>query len=159
MNTSIWHHKWYAYCVNRIQSAVLVGAVIVCGACASAVATETGAGPDGAYNVASEAPIDSFQVFCNRWMEKLRDREVNNLAHIQWQEGTEGVQGTYVGYSADYTCTVSADGPPVGKVGYHEIRYQKRGGTIAEAEQSSPLPVETCYTRELFGYIEGKWQY
>ncbi len=159
MSTSIWLHNWYAYCVGRIQSVMLVVALIVCAARAPAVAAETCAGPDGACNVASETPIDSFPAFCNSWMEKLRDREVNNLAHIQWQEGAEGVEGTYVGYSVDYTCTVSPDGPPVGKVGYHEIRYQKRGRTIAEAEQSSPLPVETCYTRELFGFIEGKWQY
>lgn len=159
MNTSIWPHKWYLYCVGCIEFVVLVAAVIVYAACSSPVAAETCAGPDRACNAASEKPIRSFQAFCDGWMEKLRHRELNDLAHIEWQTNAEGVQGTYIGYSEDYTCTVSADGPPVGKVEYREVRYEKRGRTIAEAEQSSPQPVEICITTELFGYTKGKWQY
>jgi hypothetical protein len=159
MSTSIWLHKWYSYCVGCIEFVVLVAAVIVCAACSSPVAAETCAGPDRACNAASETRIDSFQPFCDGWMQKLRDRELNGLAHIGWQTSAEGVQGTYVGYSEDYTCTVATDGPPVGIVEYREVRYEKRGRTIAEAEQSSPLPVEICKTTELFGYTKGKWQY
>jgi hypothetical protein len=159
MNTSSWLHKWYSYRVGCIEIVVLMGAMIVYPACSSPVAAETCAGPDRACDAASETPIGSFQTFCDGWMEKLRDRELDHLANIKWQTSAEGVQGTYVGYSEDYTCTVSTDGPPVGRVEYREVRYEKRGITIAEAEQSSPQPVEICITTELFGYTKGKWQY
>ncbi len=99
MSASIWLHKWSSYRFGCIKFVLLVAAAIVWAACASPAPAETCASPDQTCGAASKTPIDSFQAFCDGWMEKLRDRELNNLAHIQWQTGTEGVQGTYIGYS------------------------------------------------------------
>jgi hypothetical protein len=101
----------------------------------------------------------SFQVFCGEWMKKLHAREVDNLAHIEWQTSSVGVSGTYVGYSEDYTCTVGPNRPPVGKITYRELRYEKRGADLAEAKRDTPRTVEVVETKELFSYIKGKWDY
>jgi hypothetical protein len=112
--------------------------------------------------VATAAPQDlkgSFQAFCDEWMQKLRARELYNLAHIQWETSAEGTRGTYVGYSEDHTCTLTTGRPPIGKISYRETHYEKRGQTISEAEQSPPQPIEIFDTSELFTYINGKWDY
>jgi len=114
---------------------------------------------------ASEKPTpeqitEAFQTFCQEWMEKLAVREHDNIANIKWNTNPDGVQGEYVGYSQDHTCVVkNEDKDPVGKIAYQEVRYEKRGTTIAEAEKSPPHPVETTAVTELFRFEKGKWIY
>ncbi len=99
----------------------------------------------------------SFQSFCKEWMEKVWARDPQSL--IKWQTEGDGVQGTYVEYSPDYTCTLTQSDPPVGRVVYREVRYEKRGKTIAEAERSLPRPIEIFDTGEFFSYMNGQWTY
>jgi hypothetical protein len=102
----------------------------------------------------------AFDNFCAEWMQKLEAREEANVSHIKWEPNGAGVQGAYVGYTQEHTCTLK-DGQkvPVGKIMYQEVRYLKRGPTITEAQQSIPHPVETTAVTEIFGYDHGKWVY
>lgn len=101
-----------------------------------------------------------FSAFCEEWMGKLAAREQHNVANIKWDAKPDGVKGEYVGYTQEHTCTLKdASKVPIGKIIYREIVYQKRGGTIPEAERSAAQPVETTEVTEIFRYAGGKWVY
>ena len=103
----------------------------------------------------------AFPGFCEEWMHKLEVREQNNVSHIKWESNGDGVSGEYIAYTHEHTCAVK-DGTgsvPVGEIVYREIRYEKRGGTQVEAEQSTARPVETTEVTEIFRYDKGKWIY
>jgi hypothetical protein len=103
----------------------------------------------------------AFPSFCEEWMHKLEVREQNNVTHIKWESNADGVQGAYVGYTHEHTCTLK-DGSghvPVGEIIYREIRYEKRGSTIADAQQSEARPSEITEVTEIFRYSNGKWVY
>ena len=104
---------------------------------------------------------DSFKAFCNVWGGKLHDREVYNLKQMKWDSGQNWVQATYVGYSEPLSCAVEADSGtvPVGKIIYHEVVYEKRGGSVPEAEREPGKAVETTEVTEIFRYQNGKWIY
>ena len=101
----------------------------------------------------------SFDRFCGEWIQKLRVREQANLAKISWTPTTDGIAGTYVGYTEEHSCTLTDDKPPVGKIRYEEVVYEKRGSTIPSAVDSPPTAVKRCDTLELFTFIKGKWDY
>ena len=104
------------------------------------------------------AASNAFPAFCEEWMQKLVVRERDNVARIKWDTKPEGVHGEYVGYSQEHTCTLKDNAEvPVGKISYREFRYEKRGGTAAEAEHSSAQPVEVTEVTEIFRYDKGKW--
>lgn len=110
----------------------------------------------------AEDPTSAFQNFCQDWMQKLEAREQNNVTHIQWQTDAAGVTGDYTGYyTHEHTCVVKSGtaAVPVGKITYREIRYEKHGGNIAEAEHSPPRAVEATDVTEIFRYDKGKWIY
>src|SRR5512139_3190400 len=70
---------------------------------------------------ASEKAAEQFQAFCQDWMQKLAVRERDNISHIKWNTKPDGVEGEYVGYIQEHTCSVKADGQaPVGRVMYQE---------------------------------------
>jgi len=107
-----------------------------------------------------EQVTEAFQTFCQEWMQKLAVRERDNIANIKWNTKPDGVQGEYVGYTQDHTCVVkNEDTDPVGKIAYQEVRYEKRGATVAEAEKSPPHALETTAVTELFHFENGKWIY
>lgn len=111
--------------------------------------------------VRADDAASMFPQFCDEWMQRLAVREQRNVAHIQWQQNDGGVKGDYVGYTQDHTC-VTKEGTksvPVGKITYVEIRYEKQGGTVADAEQSVARPVESTEITEIFRYSDGKWIY
>lgn len=102
----------------------------------------------------------AFDVFCEDWMRKLVAREDDNLSHISWNTGSDGVEGEYVGYTKDHSCVVKGSGSaPVGQMTYFEVRYTKRGRTVEEARLSAAEPVEKTSVTELFGYAKNKWVY
>jgi hypothetical protein len=110
--------------------------------------------------VTPEQVTAAFQTFCQEWMQKLAVRQRDNIAHIKWNTKPDGVQGEYVGYIQDHTCLVKNEATdPVGEIAYQEVRYEKRGATVAEAEQSPPHAVETTAVTELFHFEKGKWAY
>jgi len=104
---------------------------------------------------------DSFKVFCGEWGRKLHEREVFNIKQIKWDSGQNWVQGTYVGYSEPLSCAIEADSGtvPVGKIIYHEFVYEKRGGSVPEAEREPGKAVDTTEVTEIFRYQNGKWVY
>ncbi len=101
---------------------------------------------------------DSFQAFCEEWMEKLHARERDSTGHMKWETDGTGTRGTYVGYSQEHTCQLH-ESAQVGLVTYREIKYEKRGPTVAEAERSTPQPVEIYDATEIFHFKNGKWDY
>ena len=103
----------------------------------------------------------AFPTFCEEWMGKLAARERDNVSHIKWDKLPEGVKGEYVGYlTQDHTCTTKdLSGVPVGKIIYREIRYEKRGDTMADAEKSAPRAIDATEVTEIFRYANGKWIY
>jgi hypothetical protein len=103
----------------------------------------------------------AFEGFCTEWMHKLEAREAANVTHIKWESDGDGVHGAYVGYTREHTCTMKngTGAVPVGKIIYREIRYEKRGSTVDEAEHSPAHPVETTEVTEIFRYDKGKWVY
>jgi hypothetical protein len=111
----------------------------------------------------AEAAGVALLEFCGEWMHKLQVREHDNLEHIKWDTGPDGVQGTYTGYSQDHTCKITegTETDPVAKILYREVRYKKHGSTVAEAEQSTPEPIEIFDVQEIFHYLKakGKWDY
>ena len=109
----------------------------------------------------ADDPQGSFTQFCDEWAGKLAERERDNLTHIQWEPTGSGVKGAYVGYTQDHTCVtkIGTQDTPVGKITYREIRYEKLGVTIEEAERNPARPVETTEITEIFRYAGGKWIY
>jgi hypothetical protein len=109
----------------------------------------------------AEDPAGAFKGFCEEWMHKLEVREHDNVSHIKWEVTQDGVQGDYVGYTHEHTCLTKngTQSVPVGKITYREIKYEKRGTTIAEAESNPPKAVEVTEVTEIFRYAKGKWVY
>ena len=107
------------------------------------------------------AVASAFEGFCIEWMHKLEAREQANVTHIKWETGADGVHGEYIGYTQEHTCTMKSGtgNVPVGKIIYREIRYEKRGSSVKEAEGSAAHPVETTEVTEIFRYEKGKWVY
>jgi hypothetical protein len=109
-----------------------------------------------------KADLDgSFKVFCTEWGKKLHERELFNVTQIKWDTGQNWVQGTYIGYSEPLSCIIEDNsGPvPVGKIIYHEFVYEKRGGTVPEAQNVAGKAVDTTEVTEIFRYQNGKWIY
>src|SRR5208337_4806020 len=73
-----------------------------------------GARADRLFEQASKA----FPSFCQDWEAKLRERERNNLSHIEWKENDGVKNGSYVGYSkiTGCACKQSAKGIPIGRL-------------------------------------------
>ncbi|HYD47713.1 MAG TPA: hypothetical protein VEB21_05165 [Terriglobales bacterium] len=102
----------------------------------------------------------SFREFCKEWQGKLAEREVRNASLIKWDQGAGWVQGTYTGFAPDYTCTVDGRGAnTIGKIVYLEVKYEKRGATIEEAQKQPPHALETTEVTEIFRFEKGAWVY
>lgn len=104
-----------------------------------------------------------FPGFCRDWQAKLRDRERNNLAHIDWQSRDGSRVGTYVGYGNIQSCICkrTPKGIEIGKLVYQEIQYRMEGRTLEEARHATPTPAGITNTTEIFRYDNrlGKWIY
>ncbi|MFI5364825.1 MAG: hypothetical protein ACHQ4J_04300 [Candidatus Binatia bacterium] len=134
--------------------AVLAAGVAVVGAVSPATAAKAPAqGRKASIKPPKRSLADSFQTFCKEWMAKVHARDTP----IDWQTDPDGVRGTYVEYSPEYTCTLTKEKPPVGTIGYREMWYEKRGRTMADAEHSTPQPVKAFDTSEIFSRIRGTW--
>jgi hypothetical protein len=155
---------WYANnggCMRRALLPTLVVLGLLQWKTAEARPAKKGqAGKQVAQQATPEEIHKAFDVFCDEWMQKLVARENDNVAHINWNTSSDGVEGEYVGYTSDHTCVVK-DGSavPVGKITYLEVLYAKRGKTIEEARQSPAQAVETTGVTEIFRYDRTKWIY
>jgi hypothetical protein len=142
---------------------IALGAIVVVGAVAV---------PASAKNekkAASKAPAatpeqlkDEFKTFCDGWMAKLRERERNNIAKIEWKPGDRGVVGEYVGYDTEnYTVgdITNPDTQPIGRVIYMELKMRLTGTNDVDALAQKPEIVERTEVTELFRYERGAWVY
>ena len=103
-----------------------------------------------------------FRAFCDSWMQKLRERDTYNVAHIAWtKSGEGGVTGEYVSYGTDRTCIARQEPgkDPIGKITYREIQYRRQGATQAAAMAGATTIVEQTDVTEIFRYAKGRWQY
>ncbi len=128
---------------------------------ATAKASEPKAPAAAAAEVLSGPEVRNFQAFCDEWMQKLRDRETYNTAHITWETHDGRVSGEYVGYGTDRTC-IAREEPgkdPIGKIGYRETRYRREGASTAEALAGTGTIVEQSDVTEIFRFAKGRWQY
>lgn len=103
-----------------------------------------------------------FKTFCDSWMEKLRERERNNIAHIEWKPGERGVVGEYVGYDTTNITIPEISNPdkdPIGRVIYMELKLRVSGTTDVDALAQKPEIVERTEVTELFRFERGSWVY
>jgi hypothetical protein len=104
-----------------------------------------------------------FPAFCEDWGSKLKDRERNNVEHIDWKPAQGGEAGTYVGYGniLGCTCKQTAKGIPVGKLNYQEFEYELDGKTTDEALHAKPKENGITNTTEIFRFDtkQDKWIY
>jgi hypothetical protein len=103
-----------------------------------------------------------FKTFCDGWMEKLRERERNNIAHIEWKPGERGVVGEYVGYDTTNITIPEIRNPdkdPIGRVIYMELKLRVSGASDVDALAQQPEIVERTEVTELFRFERGSWVY
>jgi hypothetical protein len=108
-----------------------------------------------------EAAFKHLPSFCQDWDSKLHERELNNLAHLTWQEKNGYKTATYVGYGKvnGCQCKESAEGVPIGKVTYDEYQYYLVGKTLDEAKTAKPKVTGTTRTLEIFSWDKEQWFY
>ena len=92
----------------------------------------------------------SFERFCDRWMQKLRDRESRNQAQA-------AAKGEYTGYgSKPLRCETKSTGVPsspfVGKLAYTERIYRKDGSRRSKL-------VHELEVLEIFRLDGADWKY
>ncbi len=102
-----------------------------------------------------------FPDFCKHWEQDLHEREINNLAKLQFvpKEGYE--TATYTGYGKVAGCEShqSKDGYSIGKISYEEFVYYIAGKSEDEARHAPPKTVSDTHTTEIFRWDNGKWFY
>jgi hypothetical protein len=139
--------------------AAAAGVLAAC-TCPAAVAA---AAPDDAVQVSAVAAVDvrGFSTFCASWMEKLRDRSSFNIERIKWRSEGAVVVGEHVDYGQESTCVAreEAGKTPIGKIGYREVRYERRGATPEAALAAPGTVIERFDVTEIFRFAEGRWQY
>jgi hypothetical protein len=138
-----------------VATALLTAAVIVGTGHRLVMPADAGGPPLKAAKRATGKPAASFPAFCKEWMAKVWAREQQRVT--KWENHGDTVQRTYVEYSRDYQCTLTDNIPPVGKIKYREVWYEKRGKTVAEAEASAPQPTKIFDTGEFFSFWKGSW--
>lgn len=108
----------------------------------------------------AEQLSSTFREFCGDWMTKLSERETRNLGLIEWDKGLDWVQGTYTGFAPEHTCLVDGVGAnAIGKMTYREVKYEKRGKTVEDAQTRPPHAIEVTEVTEIFRFEKGKWVY
>ncbi len=102
-----------------------------------------------------------FPAFCRRWERLLRERERNNLDHIEWRLKDGYQTGVYTGYGRIESCACkkSAGGFAIGKLTYAELKYYVAGKRQEDAKRSKPAVFEIRPTTELFRWDHGEWFY
>lgn len=114
------------------------------------------------WSTAPTARAESFDSFCAEWMNKLAQREQQNLAKVQYVPGGSGVEATYTGYEkVPVRCQTRAKPgtPGVGTLVYHELHLKKSGSTVDKARSSEPQVVEKVEVMEIFRFDGQKWKY
>jgi len=103
----------------------------------------------------------TFPDFCKHWEKNLRDREVNNLNKLNFNEKDGFETATYTGYGKIVGCEShqSKDGYAIGKLSYEEFVYYVVGKTKEEARSAAPKAISDLHTTEIFRWENNKWFY
>jgi hypothetical protein len=142
----------------------MMGLGLVLGTSVPAVAKKdkSKAAPAAKITETPEELTAKFKTFCDDWMGKLRERERNNIAHIEWKPGERGVVGEYVGYDTTNITIPELTNPdkqPIGRVVYMELKLRLVGTSDVDALAQKPEIVERTEVTELFRYERGSWVY
>jgi hypothetical protein len=126
--------------------------------------TVKGVEPDASMNGALKAGSRSFEQFCSDWLSKLRSRQQTNERSLRFKRTGGLYVGEFTGYGrTPLQCKATPTGKPVtplvGRLGYHEIRYQKSGKTRGQAEKSKARELYRIEVTELFRYNGKTWVY
>ena len=102
-----------------------------------------------------------FPGFCKDWEQKLRDREANNIEHLELKLENGFETALYTGYSQIESCEThqSPQGFSIGKLSYEEFRYLIKEKTLDEAKHAKGTKVDDTHTTEIFRWDKGKWFY
>jgi hypothetical protein len=102
-----------------------------------------------------------FPDFCKHWEQNLHDREVDNLAKLNFSRKDGFETATYTGYGKIAGCEShqSKDGYSIGKLQYEEFIYYVVGKTREEARSAAPKPISDTHTTEIFRWENNKWFY
>ena len=102
-----------------------------------------------------------FPAFCKDWEQKLRDRETNNIEHLELKLENGFETALYTGYSPIEKCEThqSPQGFSIGKLSYEEFHYLIKEKTLDEAKHSKGTKVDDTHTTEIFRWEKGKWFY
>jgi hypothetical protein len=103
----------------------------------------------------------TFPDFCKHWEQNLRDREVNNVAKLNFSMKDGFETATYTGYGKIVGCEAhqSKDGYSIGKLSYEEFIYYIVGKTKEEARSAAPKAISDLHTTEIFRWENNKWFY
>jgi len=107
-----------------------------------------------------ERAVAALPGFCHEWEKLLHDREIDNVAHLDWRDRDGYEIATYTGYGKVRGCEAkeSTQGIPIGKVIYDEKNYYLVGKSIDEAK-SHPKLIGTTNTLEIFSWEKDRWFY
>ncbi len=102
-----------------------------------------------------------FPDFCKHWEQNLHDREVDNLAKLNFSQKDGFETATYTGYGKIAGCEShqSKDGYSIGKLQYEEFIYYVVGKTKEEARSAAPKAISDTHTTEIFRWENNKWFY
>jgi hypothetical protein len=102
-----------------------------------------------------------FPAFCKDWEQKLRDREANNIEHLELKLENGFETALYTGYSPVESCEShqSPQGFSIGKLSYEEFHYLIKEKTLDEAKHAKGNKVDDTHTTEIFRWDKGKWFY
>jgi hypothetical protein len=102
-----------------------------------------------------------FPSFCKDWEQKLRDRETNNIEHLELKLENGFETALYTGYSQVESCEAhqSPQGFSIGKLSYEEFHYLIKEKTLDEAKHAKGSKVDDTHTTEIFRWDKGKWFY
>ena len=103
----------------------------------------------------------TFPDFCKHWEQNLHDREVGNLAKLNFSQKDGFETATYTGYGKIAGCEShqSKDGYSIGKLQYEEFIYYVAGKTKEEARSAAPKAISDTHTTEIFRWENNKWFY
>ncbi len=105
-----------------------------------------------------------FKEFCASWLGRLKQREVQNLAGASARRTWRGVVLAYTGYGdRALQCQVSRTDVPgarfIGRLGYLEHSYERRGRDRRAALASAPVTISTTEVLEIFRHDGARWVY
>lgn len=102
-----------------------------------------------------------FPDFCKHWEQDLHERELNNVAKLNFSLKAGFETATYTGYGKITGCEShqSKDGYSIGKLSYEEFIYYVVGKTREGARSDAPKTISDTHTTEIFRWENKKWFY